>query len=73
MLEDAKVYSEHAKKKEIDVSDVQLAIEAKMDHSFTPPPPREVSKHIMQIILNVIPSFSYCWRLLGRKIPHHYP
>ena len=43
VLEDAKVYSEHAKKKEIDVSDVQLAIEAKMDHSFTPPPPREAS------------------------------
>lgn len=43
VLEDAKVYSEHAKKKEIDVSDVQLAIEAKMDHSFIPPPPREAS------------------------------
>lgn len=42
VLEDAKVYSEHAKKKEIDVSDVQLAIEAKMNHSFTPPPPREL-------------------------------
>ena len=46
VLEDARVYSEHAKKKEIDVSDVQLAIEAKMDHSFTPPPPREVSTTI---------------------------
>ena len=43
MLEDAKVYSEHAKKKEVDVADVRLAIENKMDHSFTPPPPREVS------------------------------
>ena len=51
VLEDAKVYSEHAKKKEIDVSDVQLAIEAKMDHSFTPPPPREVNKLYMQAIL----------------------
>lgn len=53
VLEDAKVYSEHAKKKEIDVSDVQLAIEAKMDHSFTPPPPREVNKLYMQAILSL--------------------
>ena len=48
VLEDAKVYSEHAKKKEIDVSDVQLAIEAKMNHSFTPPPPREASTIVMK-------------------------
>lgn len=49
VLEDAKVYSEHAKKKEIDVSDVQLAIETKMDHSFTPPPPREASITVLRI------------------------
>lgn len=53
MLEDAKVYSDHAKKKEVDVTDVRLAIENKMDHSFTPPPPREVSKTI-QIFFNTI-------------------
>ena len=43
VLEDAKVYSEHAQKKELDVADVKLAIQNKMDHSFTSPPPRDVS------------------------------
>ena len=43
VLEDAQVYSEHAQKKELDVSDVRLAIQNKMDHSFTAPPPRDVS------------------------------
>ncbi len=42
VLEDARVYSAHAQKKEVDVSDVKLAIHHRMDHSFTSPPPREV-------------------------------
>ena len=42
VLEDAKVYSEHAQKKEVDVSDVKLAVETRVDHSFTSPPPKEV-------------------------------
>ena len=41
-MEDARVYSEHAQKKELDISDVKLAVQAKMDHSFTTPPPRDV-------------------------------
>lgn len=41
VLEDARVYSEHAQKKELDVSDVRLAIQNRMDHSFTTPPPRD--------------------------------
>jgi histone H3/H4 len=44
ILEDARVYSEHAQKKEIDISDVKLAVQTRMDHSFTAPPPREVRK-----------------------------
>ena len=43
VLEDARVYSEHAHKKELDVSDVKLAVQTRMDHSFTTPPPRDVS------------------------------
>ena len=43
ILEDARVYSEHAQKKELDVSDVKLAVQTRMDHSFTTPPPRDVS------------------------------
>ena len=34
ILEDARVYSEHAQKKELDVADVRLAIQNRMDHSF---------------------------------------
>lgn len=45
VLEDARVYSEHAQKKELDVSDVKLAVQTRMDHSFTTPPPRDVSSH----------------------------
>ena len=36
------MYSEHAQKKELDVSDVKLAVHTRMDHSFTTPPPRDV-------------------------------
>ena len=42
VLEDAKIYSTHANKTEIDESDVRLAIQNRMDHSFTTPPPRDV-------------------------------
>lgn len=45
VLEDARVYSEHAQKKELDVSDVKLAVQTRMDHSFTTPPPRDVSSN----------------------------
>lgn len=43
VLEDAKVYSEHAQKKELDEADIRLAVQMRMDHSFTSPPPRDVS------------------------------
>lgn len=43
VLEDATVYSKHAGKKELDADDVQLAIQSRLDHSYTNPPPREVS------------------------------
>ena len=43
ILEDARVYSNHASKKSIDADDVKLAIQCRMDHSFASPPPRDVS------------------------------
>ena len=49
ILEDARVYSEHAQKKELDVADVKLAIQNRMDHSFTAPPPRDVRGHIVSL------------------------
>ncbi|XP_077002077.1 transcription initiation factor TFIID subunit 9B-like [Tamandua tetradactyla] len=41
ILEDAKIYSNHAKKPNVDADDVRLAIKCRADHSFTSPPPRD--------------------------------
>ena len=43
MLDDARVYCSHAGKKELDADDVKLAIQSRLDHSYTNPPPRDVS------------------------------
>ena len=42
VLTDAQVYSEHAGKQTIDCDDVKLAIQSKVNSSFSQPPPREV-------------------------------
>lgn len=42
VLTDAQVYSEHAGKGAIDCDDVKLAIQSKVNFSFSQPPPREV-------------------------------
>nr|XP_006113731.1 transcription initiation factor TFIID subunit 9-like [Pelodiscus sinensis] len=41
ILEDAKIYSSHAKKSSVDADDVKLAIQCRTDQSFTSPPPRD--------------------------------
>lgn len=41
-MEDARVYCNHANKKEIDADDIKLAVQIRMDNSFTSPPPRDV-------------------------------
>jgi hypothetical protein len=41
-LETAKLYSEHAGKSDIDLADVQLAIQSKVNSEFCGPPTREV-------------------------------
>ncbi|XP_021736411.1 transcription initiation factor TFIID subunit 9-like [Chenopodium quinoa] len=41
VLTDAHVYSEHAGKASIDCDDVKLAIQSKVNFSFSQPPPRE--------------------------------
>ncbi|XP_076982766.1 transcription initiation factor TFIID subunit 9B-like [Tamandua tetradactyla] len=41
ILDDAKIYSNHAKKPNVDADDVRLAIQFRADHSFTSPPPRD--------------------------------
>lgn len=42
VLTDAQVYSEHAGKAAIDCDDLKLAIQSKVNFSFSQPPPREV-------------------------------
>jgi len=41
VIEDARVYSQHANRKNMNLEDVKLAVTQKLDHSFTSPPPRE--------------------------------
>ena len=42
VLTDAQVYSDHAVKGAIDCDDIKLAIQSKVNFSFSQPPPREV-------------------------------
>jgi histone H3/H4 len=42
VLDDARVYSNHAKKKAIDGEDVRLAVQYKLEYGFTTPPPKDV-------------------------------
>ncbi|KAF7697368.1 transcription initiation factor TFIID subunit 9 isoform X1 [Silurus meridionalis] len=41
IIEDAKIYATHAKKTNVDADDIRLAIQCRMDQSFTSPPPRD--------------------------------
>ncbi|KAI8379403.1 transcription initiation factor IID, 31kD subunit-domain-containing protein [Radiomyces spectabilis] len=41
VFQDALVYAEHANKSDIDLEDIQLAIQGRVNHSFTTPPPKE--------------------------------
>ncbi|XP_043077550.1 transcription initiation factor TFIID subunit 9 [Puntigrus tetrazona] len=41
IIEDAKIYSTHAKKSNVDADDIRLAIQCRVDQSFTSPPPRD--------------------------------
>lgn len=50
ILDDAKIYSSHAKKPTVDADDVRLAIQCRADQSFTSPPPRDVSKYLFTVI-----------------------
>ena len=56
VLTDAQVYSEHASKPAIDCDDIKLAIQSKVNFSFSQPPAREV------IYQNF--SSSYCAKFL---------
>ncbi|KAK8970812.1 hypothetical protein KSP40_PGU013542 [Platanthera guangdongensis] len=44
VLSDAQIYAEHAGKAIVDPDDVRLAIQSKVNFSFSQPPPREISE-----------------------------
>lgn len=51
ILDDARVFASHAKKKVIDLDDVKLAVQMTIDRAFTTPPPRDVSFCLLLIYL----------------------
>ncbi|KAF7038911.1 hypothetical protein CFC21_049006 [Triticum aestivum] len=46
VLGDAQVYADHAAKPQLDADDIRLAIQAKVNFSFSQPPPREAMNKI---------------------------
>ncbi|VDI80670.1 transcription initiation factor TFIID subunit 9B-like isoform X1 [Mytilus galloprovincialis] len=83
ILDDARVYSSHANKKTVDADDVKLAIQCRMDHSFTSPPPRDllmdIAKHKNSQALPLIKPYSglrlppdrYCLSAPNYKMASH--
>ncbi|KAI8370027.1 transcription initiation factor IID, 31kD subunit-domain-containing protein, partial [Choanephora cucurbitarum] len=48
VFQDSLVYAEHANKTDIDLEDIQLAIQGRVNHSFTTPPPKEFLLELAQ-------------------------
>eukprot|EP01095_Lingulamoeba_sp_RSL-Kostka_P010469 TRINITY_DN376_c0_g1_i1.p1 TRINITY_DN376_c0_g1~~TRINITY_DN376_c0_g1_i1.p1 ORF type:complete len:146 (+),score=35.49 TRINITY_DN376_c0_g1_i1:213-650(+) len=42
IFEDSVLYAEHANRSNVNLDDIRLSIQSKVDYSFTQPPPREV-------------------------------
>ncbi|XP_067944314.1 transcription initiation factor TFIID subunit 9-like [Watersipora subatra] len=67
ILDDAKAFSSHAGKKSLDVEDTKLAVQLKLDKSYTNPPPREllldIASHRNSQSLPVIKPYT------GPKLP----
>ncbi|EFJ17223.1 hypothetical protein SELMODRAFT_68945, partial [Selaginella moellendorffii] len=49
VLGDAQAYSEHAGKPAIDCEDVKLAVQSRVNHSFSQPPPRETLLELAKV------------------------
>ncbi|PVU89151.1 hypothetical protein BB561_005522 [Smittium simulii] len=60
VLQDALVYSEHAEKKELDVDDIKLAIQGRVNYSFTNSPESEfymdLATSVNKVPLPLIPE-----------------
>ncbi|KAG2174499.1 hypothetical protein INT44_006762 [Umbelopsis vinacea] len=68
VFQDSLVYAEHAARQDIDLADVQLAVQGRVSHSFTAPPPREFLLELAQeknkVPLPLIPE------KYGIRLPH---
>ncbi|KAL7317639.1 Transcription initiation factor TFIID subunit 9 [Mucor circinelloides] len=48
VFQDSLIYAEHAGKSDLDLDDIQLAIQGRVNHSFTTPPPKEFLLELAQ-------------------------
>ncbi|KAL9552643.1 hypothetical protein MBANPS3_003677 [Mucor bainieri] len=48
VFQDSLIYAEHAGKTDLDLDDIQLAIQGRVNHSFTTPPPKEFLLELAQ-------------------------
>ncbi|KAG0245758.1 transcription initiation factor IID, 31kD subunit-domain-containing protein [Mortierella sp. GBAus27b] len=68
VFQDALVYSEHAGRTEVGMDDVKLAIQGRVNHSFTSPPPKEflleLAEEKNKVPLPLIPE------KYGIRLPH---
>ncbi|KAF9586296.1 Transcription initiation factor TFIID subunit 9 [Lunasporangiospora selenospora] len=68
VFQDALIYSEHAGRMEVGLDDVKLAIQSRVNHSFTSPPPKEflleLAEEKNRVPLPLIPE------KYGIRLPH---
>ena len=67
MIQDAAVYSEHSGKTDIDEDDVRLAIQGRVNYSFTQPPPRDVKTLFLDSIKARVHEYIGSGRSGGRE------
>ncbi|KAI8888204.1 TFIID-31kDa-domain-containing protein [Backusella circina FSU 941] len=48
VFQDALIYAEHAQKNDLELEDIQLAIQGRVNYSFTTPPPKEFLLELAQ-------------------------
>lgn len=80
ILDDSRIYANHAKKKFIDLDDVRLAVKMQLERTFTNPPPRDVLLDVARMKNNVplpfvkpnnglrLPPDRYCLNVTNYKL-----
>ncbi|XP_043467117.1 transcription initiation factor TFIID subunit 9 [Leptopilina heterotoma] len=84
ILDDSRIYANHAKKKFIDLDDVRLAVKMQLERSFTNPPPRDVLLDVARLKNNVplpfvkpnnglrLPPDRYCLNVTNYKLKNTF-